>query len=492
MHSEYWEEQALMYITQDLDANQRRQFEEHLKTCKQCQDDVGEWQTIAGASEDHFRSAPVFRQRQWTKVLPFAAVVIMIVALGLMLASGGLDPKEPNSGAAPNLQATDVPTVIPTELPPPTVPVTPSPIPSELPTSVPTVTVTATPAFSPTATFFPTATPIPTNSGSADGASTDIVIGFPPTSMLEVSRINFVNQGFNHQGPATLGMGLSFYGSDWSLDPIAAEIHPDPSEPNVSPHELVDFTNTQVDEADAVMRINGSVELVKLLVSAGYPVIIEMGLDVEDQGWFGHYRLVVGYDEQNMVLYDPYFGSPNQPSVSMTSERFMEDWWEFSNTFIVLYPPDEWEIIRSLLGRFADESYSYERLITDSQAAVFDDNMWAVFNVGDAFAQMGEYEIAAGYFKTVLAEGNLPQRLLVYRHTPMEAYYQIGDFEALDALLTEYSENNPAIEELFYYRGLMYADQGETDLAIEAFTSALGINPNYQAAQDALDELVGN
>jgi hypothetical protein len=411
------------------------------------------------------------------------------MALGMILASGGRNGNGLNTGAAPNLQATEtavslptdvpslVPTVsMPTELPTVTVTVTvaPSLVPTEVFTSTPLPTVTATPTLSPLA-------------GSADG-----VVGYPPTSMLEVSRINFVNQGFNHQGPATLGMGLSYFGSDWSLDPIAAEIHPDPGEPNVNPQELVDFTNTRADEADAVMRINGNIGLVKLLVSAGYPVIVEMGLDVEDQGWFGHYRLVVGYDEQNMVFYDSYFGSPSQPSVSMTNTRFLDDWWEFSNTFIVLYQPDEWDMVRSLLGRFGDDTYTYQTLITDSQAAIFDDNMWALFNVGDAFTRLGEYEIAAGYFKAVFAEDNLPVRLLIYRHTPMEAYYQIGDFEALDALLTNYSDNNPAIEEVFYYRGLMYRDQGETDDAIEAFNQAISINPSYQAAADALAEIEGD
>lgn len=66
-----------------------------------------------------------------------------------------------------------------------------------------------------------------------------------------------------------------------------------------------------------------SLEELKSLIDAGYPIIVLT--------WFtkakiyGHYRVVVGYNETHVTLHDPWFG----PMRNMTTSEFL-DFWEYS------------------------------------------------------------------------------------------------------------------------------------------------------------------
>ena len=506
MHNTYWEEQALMYITGDLDSQKRQAFEDHLKDCDHCQDDVGEWHAIAGASKSHFQTIPIQRQRsRWLVELPFAAAIVLVIALGLILVNRQLQPDDPQTGASSSiLQSTEtmIPTVEPTSLPREFY------ITTVTPTLAPTLTATLweTEEVDDTDVAVETAEPYETEEAMEtaeayeteepiDDSFTDGMFEFPPSAMLDVERINFVNQGFNQSGLAILGMGLSYYNSSWSLDPIAAEMQHYVEDPNISPQELVDFTNTTAEEADAIIRVGGDLDVLHRLIASGYPVLVETGIDVETDDWLGHYRLVVGYDEESIIVYDSNYGRPDSPSVSLSNEQFLEEWWQFSNVFIVLYPPNEYDSVVTLLGYLQTESEAYRQLIMSAQEHSLSNanDLWSLFNLGDAFTVLGEYEIAAGYFRTAYGSLGLPERLTWYRHSPFEAFYQVEDYEALDELVSSNLATRNSIEEFHYYQGLLYlVAQDDKDAAIEEFNLALDLRASYDAAQDALNQLEAN
>lgn len=542
MHNSYWEEQALMYVTGDLDSQQQQAFEDHLKDCDQCQDDVGEWHAIAGASQSHFQAIPIQRQRsRWLVELPFAAAIVLVIALGLIFVDNQLQPDDPNTGASSSvLQTTEtmiptdvatmrpsiiptgamfvtnMPTLIPREYYLTTVTPTLAPTETMLATGVPTGTPTLAPTL--TATLWETEevddtdvaveTPEPYETEEAmetaeayeteepiDDSFTDGMFEFPPSAMLDVERISFVNQGFNQSGLATLGMGLSYYNSSWSLDPIAAEMQHYVEDPNTSPQELVDFTNTTAEEADAIIRVGGDLDVLHRLIASGYPVLVETGIDVETDDWLGHYRLVVGYDEESIIVYDSNYGRPSSPSIVLSNEQFIEEWWQFSNVFIVLYPPHEYDSVVTLLGYLQTETEAYRQLIMSAQEHSLSNanDLWSLFNLGDAFTVLGEYEIAAGYFRTAYGSLGLPERLTWYRHSPFEAFYQVEDYEALDELVSSNLATRNSIEEFHYYQGLLYlVAQDDKDAAIEEFNLALDLRASYDAAQDALNQLEAN
>jgi len=107
-----------------------------------------------------------------------------------------------------------------------------------------------------------------------------------------------IYQTWNNCGPATLSMNLSFYGWDGGQADAAKFLKPDPEDKNVSPHEMAAFARSM--GLEAVVRVNGSIPLIKQFLHAGIPVLIEKGFEPDPQpqeGWQGHYELIVGYDD---------------------------------------------------------------------------------------------------------------------------------------------------------------------------------------------------
>src|SRR5665811_1146290 len=70
------------------------------------------------------------------------------------------------------------------------------------------------------------------------------------------------------------------------------------------PYELVDFVNEHT-ALHALWREGGDLQTIKVLLNAGFPVMIEKTFepyDLRSEGWMGHYNLVVGYDDEKQVL----------------------------------------------------------------------------------------------------------------------------------------------------------------------------------------------
>ncbi len=128
-------------------------------------------------------------------------------------------------------------------------------------------------------------------------------------------------QGINNCGPATLTMALRMYGWQGTQDDIAKIIKPVPQDRNVNPDELRYFVLTQAGWLRAEFRVAGNVNLLKQLLAANYPVIIEEAskLDPQDANgpgddlWDAHYLLITGYDDNAKVFtaQDPLRG-PDQ------------------------------------------------------------------------------------------------------------------------------------------------------------------------------------
>lgn len=71
------------------------------------------------------------------------------------------------------------------------------------------------------------------------------------------------------------------------------------------PYELADYVRDNT-EFDAIIRYGGEIDLVKRLIAAGLPVVIEKGYYERDYtgkvGWLGHYAFTTGYDEKAGVF----------------------------------------------------------------------------------------------------------------------------------------------------------------------------------------------
>jgi len=348
---------------------------------------------------------------------------------------------------------------------------------------------TATPAASPTlpATFTPpppTATPVP----------------IPAAARLEGITHQF--QEWNNCGPATLAMTLSYFGIRTNQTTTAAVLKPNPEDRNVSPEEMAAYVNNQTD-LQALTRVNGDTYTIRRLIANGFPVILEIGIDPPGEfrwlGWYGHYMLVVAYDDaqQQFWVYDSWLGTSDEPLQNADADgrdlpyADVDAYWpHFNRNYIVLYEPARAAEVAEIIGDNMDDAVMWQNALQTVRAetAAAPDNAFNWFNLGTAYNTLGQYQEAAGAFDQALAIG-LPWRMLWYQFGPYEAYYQNGRYDDVILLADVTLENRPYFEESFYYKGLAEEALGNLADAQENLQLAADFNPNFTPAAAALSQI---
>lgn len=370
-----------------------------------------------------------------------------------------------------------------------------TPLPSATPTAAPTQTPTATPSPTQTATQQPTraaARPTSnavaqrniTNTGSFAQAPSRPVA--PPSAQLNGSLIH-QQQTWNNCGPATITMALSYYGWQEGQAYAARYLKPNREDKNVSPQEMVDFVNEQTG-VRAMTRMGGDLQLLRALIASNIPVIVERGMMFEANDWLGHYQALVGYDDTQRVFYayDSFMG----PGVIESYDRLDADWRQFNRQFIVVYTQEDAPRVRALLGELADEERAASRAFQVAQAEAEADpaDAYAWFNMGTSLVALGDYRRAANAYAQSMRH-DLPWRMLWYQFGPFQAFYETGQYDQVLSLVQINLNQAEEVEETFYWRGRVYAAQGDTQRARSDFQRVLNFNPNFQAARIALDRL---
>ena len=346
------------------------------------------------------------------------------------------------------------------------------------------VEATAVPIIPPTHTPPPTPTPIP----------------IPPAARIEGVRHEF--QEWNNCGPATLAMTLSVFDLNLTQQETAPVLKPNPEDRNVSPSEMVAFVNDQT-EFQALSRANGQAETVKRLVANGVPVILEIGIEPPGEfrwmGWYGHYMLVVAYDDaqEQFWVYDSWLGTSEVPLENagpdgriLTYEALERDWPHFNRNYMAVYRQDQAQLVADIIGQDMDDAAMWGNALETSRqnAAADPENAFYWFNLGTAYNALGDYEAAVTAFDQARAIG-LPWRMLWYQFGPYEAYYRAGRYEDVIFLADTTVKDRPYFEESFYYKGLAQAALGDAKAARKSLEKAADLNPNFAPAAGALAQM---
>jgi hypothetical protein len=349
-----------------------------------------------------------------------------------------------------------------------------------------------------TASAQPSSTPQPI----ATAAATSTPVPLPPAARLEPVRHHF--QSWNNCGPATLAMGLSYFSIFRSQDETARVMKPDPEDRNVTPEEMAGYVKTETD-LSAISRSNGSLDKLRWLLAEGIPVIVELGIDPPGEyrwmGWYGHYLLVVAYDDaaQQIWVYDSWFGTSEVPGENADAEGRMVSyeeldryWRQFNRSYLALYRPEQTAAVETIIGSHLDDLTMWQEALARTQAELAEEpeDAFLWFNLGTNYTALGQYDRAAAAFDQARAIG-LPWRMLWYQFGPYEAYYQTRRYQDLIQLTDVTLQNRPYFEESFYYRGLAEAALGNVPEARNFLEKAVRFNPNYAPAAEALAELAG-
>ncbi|MEW6029155.1 MAG: C39 family peptidase [Chloroflexota bacterium] len=357
-----------------------------------------------------------------------------------------------------------------------------------------TPTRTATPRPGPSLTPTVTTTPLP-----------DVV-------MLEGVTYEHQHGRLNYCGPANFSMSLTFWGWDGDRDVIGQAVKPSDKDKNVMPYELQDYITDNVPGMTSVLRYGGEIEMIKRLVAAGFPVVVEKGiyeLDLNGKfGWMGHYAFVTGYDEtkQELIYQDTYQppGAPAGPNRRISYDDFTEGWRSFNFVFVVVYPVEREAEVLSALGNWADEAWAtrhaLERAQAEGQSLTGIDQFFAWFNAGTSHVDLLQYadaSIAYDYAFQLYADLDVdnsirPYRTMWYQTGPYKAYFYSGRYADVISLANTTLHDTisePVLEESLYWRGQAEYMAGQTGAAIADYRAALKVHPKWLPALQALQDL---
>lgn len=368
----------------------------------------------------------------------------------------------------------------------------PSPAPATEPAPPPAVTRVLSPTVAPSPaapeeTATPQASPTPTTT--------------PLPERVVLTGIVHEYQQFNNCGPANLAMALSYWGWQGDQRDTRSFLRPNlkVDDKNVNPSEMVEFVE-RFAGMQAFVRYGGDLDLLRRLIAAGFPALIEAGHHPPDDWWMGHYLVVSGYDDQQgkLLVQD----SLVSPDLAMTYDELARGWWrDFNYVLIVVAPPERAAQALELLGPYADPQQSFQIAALKASQEIPDlqgrDQFFAWFNLGSSRVGLGDYQGAAEAYDQAfalyagLSEAMRPYRLMWYVAGPYEAYYYSGRYEDVVNLAnTTFAwVGQPVLEESYYWRGMANLALGKQNLAITDFQKAAGLNPNYAPPRDELLKL---
>lgn len=345
-----------------------------------------------------------------------------------------------------------------------------------------------------------------------------------PTSIPEsviLEGVVYVDQHnrWNYCGPANLTMALNFWGWPGDRDDVARVVKPGIQDPNldfiqqgrwdknVMPYEMADFVTYET-EYQVVVRHGGNLDVVKGLISAGFPVLIEKGYYEADYtgkvAWLGHYLFTTGYDDvtSQFVVQDAYLNPGKNMRVDY--DTYLEGWRSFNYIFMVIYPPDREAEVFDLLGPWSVPEWGYQRALETAELELAtmtgNDEFFAWFNKGTSHVKLLQYVDAAFAYDQAFSvyeqlgddDNQRPYRIMWYQTGPYWAYYyaeryqdviNLANFTLIETI------SDPTLEESIYWRGKASLALGLTDDAIADFRETIRLNPNFGPGWAELDSL---
>jgi tetratricopeptide (TPR) repeat protein len=353
-----------------------------------------------------------------------------------------------------------------------------------LATAVPTLPLASQPAItpSPTPPPSPTVNPLPTE--------------------VRLQGMEVTPQKLNNCGPTNLSINLNYYGIETTQFDVADVVKPHYDDRNVSPQELVDYANEHT-PIRASLYSGGDINLLKRLLAAGFPVVIEKGYEPDDwQGWMGHYLTLVGYDDamSSFMTMDTFLGPWDSSGRSYPYAEIEQNWEHFNNTFFVLYQPQQEEEFLQIIGPGLNDPLAmWQHAASQAQKSIDADpqNAFAWFNLGSSYSELGALTADSRFYTAAVTAFDqarllgLPTRMLWYQFQPYVAYLagsRTEDVLTLTATILD-DPGGRDVEETYFYRGQALQAQGDSQGAAFAYQRALEIKPHYLDAKDALDSV---
>jgi len=299
-----------------------------------------------------------------------------------------------------------------------------------------------------------------------------------------------VFQTFNNCGPAALSMALSYYGVNKSQAELGFELRPyqnpngDNDDKSVTLEELAEKSKEY--GFIPYHRPNGNIDLIKLFITYDIPIIARTWTKVNED--IGHYRIIKGFNEETRkIIQDDSLQGKN---LRYSYGDFNSIWKKFNYEYLALVPFDKVEIAEQILGEDADERTAWQKavLVAQKELEQSPNDIYVRFNLSVTLYNVGDYQRSVEEFEKV--ENALPFRTLWYQIKPIQAYYELGNYDRVFQITNRVLNNyNRAFSELYIIRGNIYKNRGNIDAARSEFQKAVFYNTNLKPAQAVLSSV---
>ncbi len=204
---------------------------------------------------------------------------------------------------------------------------------------------------------------------TSDTVSIITADALPP--MVRLEGLRPVYQLLNRCSAAALTIQLSYFQWPGTYDDTMRYLNPSEEDVSVRLDEMIAFAAQY--GLKGVERVGGTIDLLKLLVANGFPVLVEnVYYDGPNafQDWMSHNRVIMGYDDNAQVLlsFDSLLGNgENNQGRPIPYTDVDKRWRDFNRDFLVLYHPDDEARLQQIMGDFWDETYAAEHALLQAQ-----------------------------------------------------------------------------------------------------------------------------
>lgn len=302
-----------------------------------------------------------------------------------------------------------------------------------------------------------------------------------------------------HTGSLDLAGVLKFWGWKGNPGDILANLQSDANDASLSPSKMVEYVRADT-KYQALLRWGGDPMMLTHLVFAGFPVIIERGVQSSPgDGWKAQYEIVYAYDRDRRRVNFLNLTNPQGSDQSESFGNLIEDWRAFNYVYLVVYPKDKSSQLQGVLGDqidvLANYRYTADKALSETTSTSGLDQFFAWFNRGTSLSFMDDYEGAARAFDQAynihknLPEGKRPWRMLWYQSRPYWAYYYSGRYQDVVRLadMTISHTENLSLEESYYWRGLAKEALGDVEGAIADLNRSGQTTPDSNSFLQQLD-----
>lgn len=320
-------------------------------------------------------------------------------------------------------------------------------------------------------------------------------------SSVRLEGLSMVWQDINRCSAAAFTIQLSY----WIEEPVnyrevIGRMNPNPRDLSVRVEEMVEIAQERYGLMGVVRR-GGTLELMKALVAAGFPVLVENSYyegGNATRDWMSHNRVLMGYDDalQEFYFFDSLLGNgPDRRGRAFTYEDFDRRWLAFNRDYVVLFPPERAATVQLILGDMWDEEANARFVIEQAQADLATltsrmDRAFALLNLAYGYFHTGQLEAAVTAVDEALALNALPWRYFWYEFAALDIYVAAERYGDVQRIVSNTLAGLPGVvEELYYYAGVVAEAQGDTRRALNNYRAAVQGNLYYIAASDALRAL---